>query len=60
MNKNIDRHSTFMPVIDKKYNASQWTKKQICHSPAPMHPETLNDKCDIRRKQDDLYGREAA
>ena len=54
MNQNINRHSTFMTVLSKKGDASQWAKKYICHSPAPMHSETLNDKCDICRKQDDL------
>ncbi len=49
-----------MPVIDKKYNASQWAKKYICYSPAPMHFETLHDKSDICCEQDDLYGRETS
>ena len=49
-----------MPVIEKKDNSSQWAKKHICQPPAPMHSEALHDKCDIRHKQDDLYGRETS
>jgi len=47
-------------VLNKKGNASQWAKKYICRSPAPMHSETLNNKCDIGSKQDDFHGRETA